>query len=601
MSSLPDSISSGVVGSTNSSSDENDSSSGSDMDEHDVDSDSSQGEDAEMLRAMRDGISDMYGTSDIPQPKALTRQEMKRAREQLRAHLEQPPPQSRPSAYLEALEGSPQLVKTESNPEHFLRACKFNHHQASDCLFSYWRVRCEAFGARAFLPLSQLCGGGALFATDLAILKRGGYAILPADQHNRPVLFVNRSSISEDPKNQARLLFLLFQVLMRNPLAVRNGIVWTMIMDNSSEAQGPKLSPKNRPYPSVLRMISSWPLQVRAFHMVVVGKHRSKLVEHTVPAWSLVLERWQHLSVRSETHVVKVNGDAMRKLENYGLIAQSTPRILGGSLNVESLVNIWFQELVEHKILEQPLNLQELYSVGSKDKSLSKKRKAIDSGLAASKAMKEADGNKRCQDSEKESLLKENALLKEHISRQDAYYKKREEILVGQQLSGYWPSMPSVNAGSEAGVRSGGHQALLNQVRIVADLALHGTQATNQPGNAVLSSPYASVAQSPSVPEAPTASTLASQVYGPESSCSWGGTCPTQPLHQQEYQSLQHRGTLFQPLFRGHQSPLASWQQSVVQPQAQNNDAAINAVLRASIEDSLRSRQRGQDGPRDKS
>jgi hypothetical protein len=128
-------------------------------------------------------------------------------------------------AYLEALERAPLLVEKESDPIRFLRCEKYDAGAAAQRLVSYWEVRKKLFGPdKAFLPMTQ---NGAM-AEEMVYSEKGFTAILPDDDHGRPVVCCDRirSTAAIAPRASVlRCNFYVLQVVSEQERAQKGGYV----------------------------------------------------------------------------------------------------------------------------------------------------------------------------------------------------------------------------------------------------------------------------------------------------------------------------------------------------------------------------------------
>jgi hypothetical protein len=134
-------------------------------------------------------------------------------------------PDAAKQAYLEASERVPLLVKRESDLIRFLRCEKYNAWAAARRLVAYWDARKKFFGPnRAFLPMTQ---SGAM-AEDMEYAEKALIAMLPDDDHGRPVVYWDRirSTAAVAPRASVlRCCFYLMQVLSEQERAQKQGCV----------------------------------------------------------------------------------------------------------------------------------------------------------------------------------------------------------------------------------------------------------------------------------------------------------------------------------------------------------------------------------------
>jgi hypothetical protein len=134
------------------------------------------------------------------------------------------------TSYLEALRYAPQLVETELDPIIFLRFEDFDAHAAACRLVAYWEKRKEVFGKdRAFLPIRDLTGKGALNEADVNILTASSVVQVSNDSLGGPVLCTDLSRM--DPglikaalESRDRILFFyLSKVAVEDPSTRTSG------------------------------------------------------------------------------------------------------------------------------------------------------------------------------------------------------------------------------------------------------------------------------------------------------------------------------------------------------------------------------------------
>ena len=109
------------------------------------------------------------------------------------------------AAYVDALSQAPALVQQESNPLWYLRAACFDSWDAAKRLTTYWHYRKQWFGERAYLPLEDLSGNGALSVDDIESMRNGTIQHLPHDKDGRPVVFFRRLPSHSDESAPARV------------------------------------------------------------------------------------------------------------------------------------------------------------------------------------------------------------------------------------------------------------------------------------------------------------------------------------------------------------------------------------------------------------
>lgn len=107
-------------------------------------------------------------------------------------------------AYLKALSLPEGFLETELDPLLFLHFEDFDGKAAADRLTSYWETRAEIFGHRAFLPMNDLTGQGALNETDLLCFKSGICVQLPNDAAGQPVICSDPTLLDPSLRSSAK-------------------------------------------------------------------------------------------------------------------------------------------------------------------------------------------------------------------------------------------------------------------------------------------------------------------------------------------------------------------------------------------------------------
>jgi hypothetical protein len=97
------------------------------------------------------------------------------------------------AAFATACERDMSVVLMESNPVWFVRAENGHTERAAVRLAKYWKTRVFVFEDRAFLPLRDLSGKGALRDVDIEYMSSGSIVMLPKDLEGRSVVCVDAS------------------------------------------------------------------------------------------------------------------------------------------------------------------------------------------------------------------------------------------------------------------------------------------------------------------------------------------------------------------------------------------------------------------------
>jgi hypothetical protein len=147
--------------------------------------------------AIAEKMSEEYGNttaSDAPDDVAVEGKSMhmdgtsglhRKAFDQLQEAIDLIPLDER-EAYAEAYESCPHLIRSESPPIYWLRYAKYDVWAAAQRMVKYWEWRKVLFKERAFLPLLDISGNGALDEDDIELLETGFFVRLPTSKLNTP-------------------------------------------------------------------------------------------------------------------------------------------------------------------------------------------------------------------------------------------------------------------------------------------------------------------------------------------------------------------------------------------------------------------------------
>ena len=332
----------------------------------------------EELEATREALRDVYGTAVDVASFEQGETVLATARQRLEEAISMISPNKR-THYDQAMKQCSHLVQQESNPERFLRACRYDPWASAQRLCIYWEKRHEIFGERAFLPM-DLTGNGALPKDTVEAMKCGGTTILPADSNNRPVHYSDRSRFSSrcgDENVRLQVMFYTLQTLLESDLALDNGYVIVTSMASESKKNstngssisssgggggGGGVKHKNTPRSKVLRLIESGaiPSKLRGVHLIV-SKKRS-LMESAMPIWLKLLERSKLVSLRTVAHFAESKESAFSDLKRYGFTEENTPQELGGTLDFDRYFEQWHSERLKFDRQRQALTRDRLPS-----------------------------------------------------------------------------------------------------------------------------------------------------------------------------------------------------------------------------------------------
>ncbi|GAX19169.1 hypothetical protein FisN_15Lu340 [Fistulifera solaris] len=247
----------------------------------------------------------------------------RRALEQLRDSLTLIPLQKQ-SAYREALVRCPQLVETESDPMQFLHFANFNFWSAAERLVTYWEKRREVFGERAFLPLLDLSGNGALTAEDVQLIVTGSFLLTAED-----TVVVDRSLEPEcaelSIESQIRRNVFLYQLLAQHQVVAMQGCKFVVrykrfkLMDQRVAAKSSEIC------------TTAFPIRIKAVHMVFAADFQLGFIQNAV---SLLCKLWGMSSCNLFLHHCETPELALMKLVPHGLLPSALPLSLGGTYNL---------------------------------------------------------------------------------------------------------------------------------------------------------------------------------------------------------------------------------------------------------------------------
>jgi hypothetical protein len=241
------------------------------------------------------------------------------------------------TAYLEAVRRVPNLVENESSPILFLRCDRYDPWAAARRLTTYWKLRLEFFGDRAFLPLNQT-GQGALSPEDLEVLNSSYAFVLPNDKDGRSVVGMDRSRLTPSALNnrmgRLRCLFYLFCLLADNERTQRDGCVVILVMGKAAYERDFTVAR------ACVRLISdALPMCIQKIHLVSnstkVGSSSvfKSIVASTFKMMANVVTPWPTV------HHAGSGQELAKQLKEYGLTKRGIPVWIGGSWDIENFHN----------------------------------------------------------------------------------------------------------------------------------------------------------------------------------------------------------------------------------------------------------------------
>lgn len=247
---------------------------------------------------------------------------------------------SEKSAYVEALEKSPDLVAAESRVDRFLRCEKSNVNAAARLQARYWKDRKAFFGERAFLPLDDLSGAGALTTDDIDALALGFMVRIPDDSTGRPSLLIDISRGANSQVSGLTRLHCLFYWLSiqiaQNPKAQTEGFNMIRIVNDGNSLDRSVL----------MKMINvihtSIPVKIFSSHICVLpsAEERQQQLETMMPVLAEFTSAIK--ATRNKIHTTEDRQEILRKLHTDGIPQSALPSALGGSWCYETF-DSWFE------------------------------------------------------------------------------------------------------------------------------------------------------------------------------------------------------------------------------------------------------------------
>jgi len=232
----------------------------------------------------------------------------------------------------------PVVWKDEANPELFVRVEKGDTMKAVKRMASYWNLRSEVCNKKRFLTLSQT-GEGALGRKDLAALGSGFVTLLPLDDRQRSVIWIDSLRLPDEASSSDcinRCLLYMFSLLTENTVSQDAGVVILYRIDTPLFGAFDK---------DVLeRIVSCLPLKVAAFHFVGLKKH---VQDASIPNASFADNNF--------THVCETPAEICQSLSGHGIEKEALPKYAGGTWAYSKFVQ--WQELRTRVEWNVPLGL----------------------------------------------------------------------------------------------------------------------------------------------------------------------------------------------------------------------------------------------------
>lgn len=236
-------------------------------------------------------------------------------------------------AYMQAMHQAPQLVEKETNPVRFLRVDNYDANAAAVRLTLYWEKRLQLFGERAYLPMDDLSGNGAMNEADVAVIRAANLARLPNDTGGHPVILSDITQLKQStstkivPVKQNRLRTAVYWntvLSMENIKSQIEGIVCIRVITTTVfDADHFKKSHT---------MIDKCaPCKFHQYHFCCMPpvKERNLFLKTVVPRMLIMLGK--KFEGRLFVHVGKCPADFRAPLAKYGYTEASIPPSVGGT------------------------------------------------------------------------------------------------------------------------------------------------------------------------------------------------------------------------------------------------------------------------------
>jgi hypothetical protein len=233
------------------------------------------------------------------------------------------------------------LIDTESPLDRFLLCSDYDPKAAAARLVSYWRLRKELFGDRAFLPLN-LTSEGAFTDEDLKIIDKGYATILPPDNEGCPVVcfderIVSASEWQDGNRQKPKIWFYFVQVLAERELAQTKGLVVLYVLSKPDGSEVIDTATFTR---SVF-------VKYKKCHIVCLKPtelaNEGGYFDKIVPFALRVVNKALIIALRRQTGVLVAENTShlANLLGGHGLLESQFPTSLGGELCSKSVFEAW--------------------------------------------------------------------------------------------------------------------------------------------------------------------------------------------------------------------------------------------------------------------
>lgn len=229
------------------------------------------------------------------------------------------------AAYFEALSTVPHLVRSESDPELFLKLERYHAGKAAKRISEYWKRRIEIFGFRARLAM-DLSQQGSLVEDDVQVVMSGFLQILPDDREGSTVLFIDTSLLPPNYVSSNCVLraafFLLTTVITTKPTFLKEVVLLLNIEVGRKSLQS-----------SIINLCTTiFPFHIKAMH--IIAPRRLDAMETILPG--ILHDLTVELKEKTNVCIVKQQNTLPEELsENENFSKDHLPVNLGGIFSLE--------------------------------------------------------------------------------------------------------------------------------------------------------------------------------------------------------------------------------------------------------------------------
>jgi hypothetical protein len=248
------------------------------------------------------------------------------------------------AAYVEATLKCPNLIRLESNPDHYLESSNYDSFSAARRVLEYWALRREWFGPdRAFRPMN-ITGDGAMSPDDIEVLNTGFMMLLPEDNFGRGVVFHDRARLTcpevMDVDKRKRGIFYVLSVAGESEQVRRNGLVFLSAFCD-----------KTRKSTFDLQMLADkvslmkkevLPYRFVGMHLVMLSQR--PILNMVVPMTLQAFEKMNCLKRGIVVHSRKPQEQLLEDLKRHGFDPESIPKVPFGGFWTLGCFRRWMEE-----------------------------------------------------------------------------------------------------------------------------------------------------------------------------------------------------------------------------------------------------------------